>query len=113
MIGETAFSLGVLHGGGEGSVELLRQWERFALPMPAAPSTGAGGPVEGRLIDVAGECMLSGIRRVEGTVQVRLWNPLEDRPATASVENVHRTVPPAAIVTIPSRGGVARRADAS
>jgi alpha-mannosidase len=103
MIGETAFSIGVLRGGNAGSVHLLREWERFALPMVSAPSTGEGGSAEGRLIDVGGECMLSGIRRVEGDVQVRLWNPLKDRPATASVDNVHRTVPPAAIVTIPSR----------
>ncbi|HEV8564331.1 MAG TPA: hypothetical protein VGR41_05420, partial [Actinomycetota bacterium] len=113
MIGETAFSIGVLPGGGEGVTDLLCHWERFALPLVSAPSNGAAGSAAGTLIDVDGECALSGIRTVDGDVHIRLWNPFKDRAATASVDGVERTIPRASIMTIRSGEATAGRADAS
>lgn len=82
-------------------MNLLRQWERFALPMVSAPSTGTEGRTEGTLLHIGGECFLSSIQSDGEEVRVRLWNPLQDEAASASVGGVDHLVPPASIVTIP------------
>ncbi|HEY7400651.1 MAG TPA: hypothetical protein VH989_07120 [Actinomycetota bacterium] len=100
MIGETAFSIGLRSGAGD-TRELLRDWERFALPLIEVPAAGApNGPTEGRLLDLAGDVELSSIRREEGVVAVRVWNPHRDRSAEASVAGARHVVRPAGIATL-------------
>ncbi|HXF58079.1 MAG TPA: hypothetical protein VNO34_11020 [Actinomycetota bacterium] len=82
MVGETAFSLGLLPGARR--EELLPAWERFALPLLEAPARGGGHlPPVGRLLEVAG-AELSAVRRVDGELEVRVWNS-DLRPREARV----------------------------
>jgi alpha-mannosidase len=99
MIGDTAFSVGVMRSPA-GRTALLHEWERFAMPLATVPSRGPGDGGEGRLIEFGGDCELSGIRRVNGRVEVRVWNPFADRTTVASIGGVERAVGPAKIETI-------------
>src|SRR5581483_7863588 len=80
MIGTTAFALAL--GASAPPEELLRRWERFALPLVHAPAAGGGAlPPSGRLLELDGEAVLSSVRRRDGGLEVRLWNPRSDGPA--------------------------------
>jgi alpha-mannosidase len=100
MLGETAFSLAVRPDAERGGV--LRSWERFALPLLEAPATGEGTlPPVGNLLEVSDlELELSTVRRRDGVVEVRVWNPHVDRSAGVKVAGRSLTVGPAAIATL-------------
>jgi alpha-mannosidase len=73
MIGETPFRLGLLRDARVD--DLLHGWERFALPLMSSEARGGGDlPATGSLLEIEG-AELSAIRRVEGVVEVRVWNP--------------------------------------
>ena len=99
MIGETAFSLGVWKNA---SVrELIPNWERFALPLMSADAAGGGSlPESGALLDVSGDAALSNVRRRDGEVEVRLWNPATAASAHATVAGSDIDLGPARIETI-------------
>ena len=60
---------------GVSKAELPAAWERASLPTPAVMAPGGGDlPDRGSLLEVEG-AELSAIRKVGGTVQVRIWNP--------------------------------------
>ncbi len=98
MIGTTAFAIG-LRANASHEV-LLPDWERFALPPAEAPATGGGSlPAVGRLLELEGDAALSSVRRHEGELEVRLWNPRSDGPARARVAGRRLTLGPAEIRT--------------
>jgi hypothetical protein len=77
---------------------LLRNWERFALPL--AEATAAGGatlPASKSLLPVDGEAELSNVRRIDGEIEIRLWNPRSDRVASAVVAGERVDLGPARI----------------
>jgi alpha-mannosidase len=78
MIGSTEFALGLMADARR--EDLLDAWERFALPLVEAPAVGGGDlPATGSLLDLStGGARLSNVRRVDGAVEVRLWNPSAD-----------------------------------
>lgn len=99
MIGETAFSLAIFPGAERD--DLLPSWERFALPLASATAEGGGSlPASGTLLDVAGDVQLSNVRRHDGRVEVRLWNPRADEPALATVDGRGLELGPAKIETV-------------
>ena len=100
MLGETAFSLAVWPGAPDGDA-LLAGWERFALPLVAAPAAGGGTlPRAGSLLPLAtGRAQLSNVRRVDGRLEVRLWNPSQRDPVAAEVAGASVELGPAKIVT--------------
>jgi alpha-mannosidase len=99
MLGETTFCIGIwpdadVHG-------LLPQWERFALPLAIAMATGGRAmPASGSLLEVSGDGALSNVRRRNGTLEVRLWNPRTDTPLHATVGGNDIVLGPARIETI-------------
>ncbi|HEX6332432.1 MAG TPA: hypothetical protein VF129_14265 [Actinomycetota bacterium] len=99
MIGRTEFSLGVRAGAHRQS--LFRDWERFAMPVLEVPTSG-GGPMgtSGTLLEIAGDAELSTVRRRDGLVEVRLWNPRSDRAVEARVGSRPVPLGPAAIETV-------------
>jgi hypothetical protein len=99
MIGETAFSIAVWPDPPDDPSALLEGWERFALPIVDAPATGGGDlPRTGSLLalDLAG-AQLSNVRRRGGGVEVRVWNPHQDRGVTVTVGDRTEELGPAAI----------------
>jgi hypothetical protein len=83
MVGVTRFSLAILPGARPG--DLLPSWERFALPQLTASAAGGGDlPESGSLLEVHG-AELSSVRRVDGRLEVRVWNPSAE-PRDAEVE---------------------------
>ena len=80
MIGEHRVSL-ILHRGLR-SDELPAAWERAHLVMHAVRTPGGGDlPARGSLLAIEG-AELSAVRKVDGRVKVRIWNPsLEPRTA--------------------------------
>ena len=71
-LGETRFSCGIWPGATR--EQLPEAWERFALPILAVPTPGGGtGPSSGRLLPILG-AQLSAVRRVDGALEVRVWN---------------------------------------
>jgi alpha-mannosidase len=99
MIGRTEFALGLMSGAAR--EDLLDAWERFALPLVEAPAVGGGSlDATGSLLDPhAGGARLSNVRRVDGAVEVRLWNAA-DAPTTATVGGREVTLGPARIETV-------------
>jgi alpha-mannosidase len=99
MIGRTEFALGLVSGASR--EDLLDAWERFALPLVEAPAVGGGAlDSSGTLLSLAsGGARLSNVRRVNGAVEVRLWNP-SDAPVTASVDGREVELGPARIETV-------------
>jgi hypothetical protein len=84
MIGTTSFAIG-LHLSAD-SGDLLADWERFAMPLRTTPATGGGAlPRAGSLLEIGGDAVLSSVRRRDGELEVRLWNPRSERPARATV----------------------------
>ena len=82
---------------------LLHDWEVFALPLVSREAAGGGTmPDRGSLLDVQG-AEVSSVRRVDGRVEVRIWNPsLEDR--RARVDGRELTLGPAEIRTLDLEG---------
>jgi alpha-mannosidase len=104
LLGETAFSIGVWAAAPiDDTAALLHAWERFALPIVEAPATGGGNrPLTGSLMDLRlGDAQLSNIRRREEQVEVRLWNPRQDRGVTVGVRGRALELGPARIQTVP------------
>ncbi|MGH2636754.1 MAG: hypothetical protein ACRDHU_11505 [Actinomycetota bacterium] len=98
MIGTTEFAIGVRPAPGD---DVLRDWERFALPLRTARAVGGGSlPEAGTLLGVAGDAALSSVRRHEDSVEVRLWNASAARPAPAVVDGREIELGPARIETI-------------
>jgi alpha-mannosidase len=103
MIGETTFALGVWRGADRDG--LLRGWERFALPLVDEPSTGTTRPgsTSGALLELSGpEVELSNVRRRDGELEIRVWNPRTDQPARATIAGREISVGPAGIATTAS-----------
>jgi Glycosyl hydrolases family 38 N-terminal domain/Alpha mannosidase middle domain len=72
MTGDTEFKLAVLTRAGRD--DLLNAWERFALPLISREARGGGVlPDRGTLLEVKG-AELSAIRRINGHIEVRVWN---------------------------------------
>ena len=102
MLGTTRFELALQAGAT--SFGLMADWERFALPLREVPTTGRGTlPSSGSLLAVEGDCVLSNVRRKDGVLQVRLWNPSTERPASVRVAGKPATIGPARIETIEAR----------
>jgi alpha-mannosidase len=102
QVGETAFALGAWPGAPAGDrAALLAGWERFGLPLAEAPAAGGGSlPRAASLLDLhLDEAQLSNVRRVDGRVEVRVWNPYADRAVALTLAGVHHDVPPARIET--------------
>jgi hypothetical protein len=98
LIGPSAFAIG-LRAGAERD-ELLSDWERFALPLLQASTSGGGDlPRTGALLDIAGDAQLSSVRRHDGHLEVRLWNDREDRAIEAVVGGRIVSLGPARIET--------------
>jgi alpha-mannosidase len=101
MIGRTEFRIGIMHHATPD--DLLTGWERFALPILEATSDGRGHlPAAGRLLDVDGPAQLSSVRRVDGRVQVRMWNPSAGT-AEANLQGRVTRLGPARIETVALR----------
>jgi alpha-mannosidase len=100
MLGETAFSLAVQPNAERGGV--LHTWERFALPLLEAPATGDGTrPRSGSLLEVSElDIELSTVRRRDGVLEVRVWNPRADRTAGGTIAGRTVAVEPARIATL-------------
>jgi hypothetical protein len=106
LVGSSAFALALrAHASRD---DLLRDWERFALPLLEADAPG-GGDLDpaGSLLDLGGEAELSNVRRRDGRVEVRLWNHRQDRAIRTSVAGRSMSLGPARIETF----AVDRRAD--
>ena len=102
MPGRTTFELALQAGAT--SSGLMQDWERFALPLLTVPTTGGGTlPSSGSLLAIEGDSVLSNVRRKDGDIQVRLWNPSPDRPAKVRVAGKPATIGPARIGTIEAR----------
>ena len=98
MIGETAFCIGIWPNANVR--ELLPNWERFALPLTSATAAGGGAlPASGSLLEVSGDAALSNVRREDGVLQVRLWNPRTDMAVHATVAGSDVVLGPARIET--------------
>jgi alpha-mannosidase len=97
MVGVTRFSLAVYPGARP--EDLLPRWERFALPHLTAWAAGGGElPESGSLLEIRG-AELSSVRRVDGEVEVRVWNPSsEPRDANVGGRAVH--LGPARVETV-------------
>jgi alpha-mannosidase len=97
MIGRTSFVIGLFPNAR--ASDLLPTWERFALPVMVAEARGAGDlPARGSLLDVT-DAELSAVRRVDGQVEVRLWNS-SSKPRRAKVAGHKVELGPARIETI-------------
>jgi len=102
MIGTTTFELALQAGAT--SFGLMADWERFALPLREVPTAGRGTlPSSGSLLAVEGDAVLSNVRRKDGVLQVRLWNPSSELPAYVRVAGKPATIGPARIETIEAR----------
>jgi alpha-mannosidase len=103
MLGETAFALGVWPDAPvREPATLLKGWERFGLPIAEAPAAGGGDLVSrASLLDLgSGEAQVSNVRRRDGRVEVRLWNPLREAEAHARVAGREVSLSHAKIETI-------------
>jgi alpha-mannosidase len=101
MIGTTGFSLAIAPAATRG--DLLELWERFALPLHTAPAAGGGSlPASGSLLEMRG-AELSAISRVDGGIEVRVWNSARE-PAAATVAGLEVQLGPAEIRTLDLAG---------
>jgi hypothetical protein len=99
MLGTTTFELAVQAGATR--LGLMEDWERFALPLREVPAVGKGAlPSSGSLLAVEGDAVLSNVRRKDGVLQVRLWNPSPEGAADVRVAGKPATIGPARIETI-------------
>jgi hypothetical protein len=82
MVGVTRFSLAIFPGARR--EDLLPSWERFALPHLTTTASGGGDlPESGALLELR-DAELSSVRRVDGRLEVRVWNP-SDEPRDAEI----------------------------
>ncbi len=99
MLGVTRFSIAL-----QASVsrdDLLPAWERFALPVRTARARGGGPlPSVGSLLEIEGGVALSNVRRRNGALEVRVWNPRPDRPIVCRVGGAQHRLGPARIETL-------------
>ena len=73
MLGVTRLRLGIFRRDPGRAV--IASWERFALPFLEGGAPGGGSlPGRGSLLDIDVPA-LSSIRRRNGEIEVRLWNP--------------------------------------
>jgi alpha-mannosidase len=99
MLGRTTFSLGIWPNADRD--ELLANWERFALPLATATSTGLGTlPSSGSLLELTGAAQLSSVRRRDDRVEARLWNPLGEASVQIEVAGRAVEIGPARIETV-------------
>jgi alpha-mannosidase len=99
MLGATSFAVALRPAATADG--LLRDRERFALPLRTVPAPGGGTlPGTGTLLEVSGDAELSSVRRVQGRVEVRLWNPWKDHPARGSIGGRKVELAPARIETL-------------
>jgi hypothetical protein len=99
ILGSTGFELALQRGARHS--ELMVNWERFALPLLEVSTTGGGTlPASGTLLAVDGDAVLSNVRRRDGMLEVRLWNPSAERSANVRVAGKAATIGPARIETI-------------
>ncbi len=102
MLGTTRFELALQAGAT--SLGLMEDWERFALPIREVPTAGRGAlPSSGSLLAIEGDAVLSNVRRKDGVLQVRLWNPFPEHPANVRVAGEPVAIGPAKIATIEAR----------
>jgi hypothetical protein len=95
MIGRTELSFGIATNASDP----LMKWEEFALPPMTASASGKGSVApRGSLLDIEAPA-LSSVRRVDGRVSVRLWNPTA-QPAGARVDGSSVALGPHRIETI-------------
>ena len=99
MSGRTEFALGLMTDARE--EDLLDAWERFALPLLDVPAVGGGDRGRmGTLLDLSPDgARLSNVRRVDGAVEVRLWNPTA-AAVQAAVDGRDVALGPARIETV-------------
>ncbi|MGH2694192.1 MAG: hypothetical protein ACRDJJ_05180 [Actinomycetota bacterium] len=96
MLGRTELSFGILVRDTD---EPIRVWESFALPPMTARASGGGPlPGQGSLLDIDAPA-LSSVRRVDGRLSLRLWNPA-GRAARARVGGSWLDLGPHRIETI-------------
>jgi alpha-mannosidase len=97
MMGESYFSLSFLRG--VRPEELPSRWEDLQ-PLAASGKAPGGGdlPDTGSLLEVEG-AELSSVRKVDGTVEVRIWNP-SNEPREARVAGRAIRLGPARIETV-------------
>jgi alpha-mannosidase len=99
MLGTTTFELAIQ--AGVTNFGLMADWERFALPIREVPTAGRGSlPSSGSLLTVEGDGVLSNVRRKDGLLQVRLWNPSAESTANVRVAGKPAAIGPAKIETI-------------
>jgi alpha-mannosidase len=99
MLGETTFSLGIWPDADREA--LLANWERFAMPLARATADGLGSlPPSGTLLELSGAAELSNIRRRDGRIEVRIWNPRVDAAVHARVAGREVEIGPARIETV-------------
>jgi alpha-mannosidase len=105
MLKETRFALAIQPDAERDA--LLRSWESFALPLLESPVGGGGAlPPTGTLLEVGDfDVELSTIRRRNGALEIRIWNPRADRTAGGTIAACRVTVEPARIVTWSDRRG--------
>jgi alpha-mannosidase len=97
MIGDMELSLAVMPAARR--EDLLPAWDRFALSLVAREAAGGGPlPDRGSLLEVSG-AELSNVRRRDGAVEARVWNP-ELEPRAARVGGVEVRLGPARIETV-------------
>jgi alpha-mannosidase len=97
MLGQIEFSLAVASSATRESV--LNVWERFALPLVSREAAGGGNlPDRGSLLDVRG-AELSNVRRVNGRVEARVWNP-SMQPRMCRIGDRRVDLGPARIATV-------------
>jgi hypothetical protein len=98
MLGETGFSF--TFAAAPAPEDLPRLRERSVLLMLRMDAPGGGDlPPGGTLLDVEGDVELSSVRRVDGRIEVRVWNA-SDRPRNAVVAGQHVELGPAEIRTL-------------
>ena len=97
MLGDTELKLAVVTAASPETV--FETWERFALPLVGREASGGGPmPDRGTLLEVSG-AELSSIRRPDGRVEVRIWNPSPEA-TSARVGGLDVELGPAKIATV-------------
>ena len=99
MLGETTFALGIRARATRET--LLPDHERFALPLAETIAVGGGDLAStGTFRPIEGDAALSSIRRVGGSLQVRVWNPRSDADTTVTIDGEVHRLGPARIETL-------------
>ncbi|HEY5860903.1 MAG TPA: hypothetical protein VIX62_11510 [Actinomycetota bacterium] len=99
MLGVTTFALGIRARATPET--LLTDHERFALTLAEAIAVGGGDLAStGTFRSIEGDAALSSIRRVGGSLQVRVWNPRSDADITVTIDGEVHRLGPARIETL-------------